>query len=388
MINHFDTLKLPAAVVVYKASAILEAVQKNGLKKYWQNFIVSYPANDPDTYYTMSQYWQDLKDGTKSSIQYSDPYLAEPKNIGRANETTSLQQAELEFESTIQKQRDKKKYRYAGEDRSNDRVGPILAHKYDDHKNKLSYPLFVQPKYDGNRMLYKERIGWSRGDKLYLPAVLEHLHFDTKGLTFDGEMILPNNPPLQQTASAVKKFQAGKSDTLLFWIFDIVDFTKPFVERYQMMKDWFASEVLPPNVRLVPTKLVHNEAELQEAFDEFVTQGFEGLMARNAHGMYVSDRSYDLLKYKPFIDEEFPIVDIVSRGGGSAEHLAKFILRAKNDQLFESNVNGTDAENREILTLGMEFYKGQYATVRYQTLTERGVPQFPRVINIREHGDF
>jgi DNA ligase 1 len=380
----------PATLVTIKSSDVLQSKQKNGLRKFWQGHIVHF-ADDPTIYYTQTSYWSELKGGELSTVQYSEPYKAEPRNIGKANETTSLSQAELEFASMIQTIRDKKKYRREDEDMSNDRPGPMLAHNYDDQKKKLVYPLFVQPKYDGNRMMYSNGIGWSRGDKTYIPEVLAHLHFDTKGWVFDGEMILPGNVPLQRTASAVKRFQPGISDTLLFIIFDVFIPEEPnltFEERLVKLADFFFVNDLPTNVQKAPTIYVGDEQDLNKAFSKWVAEGFEGLIARNVHGKYdVGNRSYDLQKYKPFIDEEFPVITVIPMGEGKARNLGKLVLKAKNGETFEAIMLGTDEERTELLENKLA-YIGKFVTTRYQALTERGVPQFPRGIAFRDEGTF
>ena len=71
------------------------------------------------------------------------------KNIGKANETTYLQQAVSEAESKINKQKDKLYSEWQHVLHSRILPRPMLAHTYDKHAHKIKFPCYVQPKLDG-----------------------------------------------------------------------------------------------------------------------------------------------------------------------------------------------------------------------------------------------
>ena len=368
----------------HKDSPVYEAVQKNGLKKFWQIRIL---VDDQSRYYTQTSHWSELQDGSLSVVQTSEPYEAVPVNIGKANETTALQQAELEYESTIKKQRDKKQYMLPGEDRSNLRPLPMLAHPYDKHYKKLVYPLAAQIKYDGHRMAYRTGEGWTRGGQDHISKVIHHLHFDTEGHVFDGELLLPGLELLQKTASAVKKYQKGLSDQLQYIVYDVFCPDMTYAQRQDWIEEFFAinRQWIPSDVVLAPTTILHNEAEVQAFFVNAVSAGHEGIILRNLDGRYlIKDRSYDLQKYKPFIEEEFEIVDIVPMGGGSAAKLGKFVLRAANGETFEAAYKADNDARAQLLKDGIAKYREKYAQTRYPNLSEAGVPQHSRVVDIRD----
>ena len=368
---------------VHTESPVYEAVQKNGLRKYWQIAIVFDPSA-PTVFYTRTSHWSELKDGTNSLIQTSEPYEAVPMNIGKANETTSLAQAQLEYAATIKKQRDKKQYMLPGEDRTALIPLPMLAHSFDKHKKKITYPCAAQYKYDGHRMTYMDGKGYTRGGQEHIPEVIAHLFWDELSSFLDGELLLPDMELLQQTASAVKKFQPGLSDTLIYRVYDIIRPDLTFRERYDVLKLVFGYANVPANVQLAPTFNINNEDELHDFFVKAVADGHEGIIVRNWDGMYqIMDRSYDLQKYKPFIEAEYRIVNVVPMGGGSASKLGKFVLEADNGETFEASYKA-DNETRAQLLINGEQYIGKYAQTRYPNLSERGVPQHGRVVDIRD----
>lgn len=76
------------------------------------------------------------------------------KNIGKANETTVLEQAVQEAEKKYKDKIEKEGYS-TDPDHIEIKVFPMLANKFDPKKKKSSiiFPCFVQPKLDGLRCM-------------------------------------------------------------------------------------------------------------------------------------------------------------------------------------------------------------------------------------------
>lgn len=93
------------------------------------------------------------------NIVSSTTYVT-PKNVGKKNETTPEQQADLEAESLVKKQVDKN-YTFSLDQAQNEDVGllPMLAQSYKDHAAKIVFPCYIQPKLDGIRCLAVIRDG-------------------------------------------------------------------------------------------------------------------------------------------------------------------------------------------------------------------------------------
>lgn len=220
---------------IIKSSDWLISENKNGGEKFWQLHIL----RDGNDYYTQTSWYQISKTGRETKMQHSEPYYATPTNVGRANERNSKAQAEFEFDAILKKQRDKG-FRAKGE-RKNVRPMPMLAHKFQDHKGKLNFPVHVQPKLNGMRMLFDGNVGWSRGNKEIIPEVIQHLKFDTGGYILDGELMLPDNVLLQESMSAIKKYRPGISDKLEYHVYDIVNTDLPYKERMKLLETMFLS---------------------------------------------------------------------------------------------------------------------------------------------------
>jgi ATP-dependent DNA ligase len=364
---------------IVKSSEWLISENKAGGEKFWRLHIVK----DGNDYYTQTEWYQISKTGRETKRQTSEPYYAEPTNVGRSNERDSEAQAEFEFDAVIKKQRDKG-FRAKGE-RKNVRPMPMLAHKFVDHKKKVEFPVYVQPKLNGMRMLFDGENGWSRGNKEVIPEVIQHLKFDTGGFILDGELMLPNNVLLQESMTAIKKYRPELSPKLLYHVYDIVDSELPYAKRQQIIHDIL--HTAPSNVVRVPTWEAFNEVDVMVWHKSFVRDGFEGTMIRNPDMPYeIGKRSYSLLKLKDFVDAEYRIV-AVTDGDGSDVGLAIFELETDSGERFNCRPEGSQ-ENRADLFKNRRELVGKYLTVRYQELSKDGIPIFPVGVSIREWGEF
>ena len=364
---------------IIKSSDWLISENKNGGEKFWRLHIVK----DGTDYYTQTEWYQITKTGRTSKQQMSEPYYAEPTNVGRSNERNSQEQADFEFDAVIKKQRDKG-FRAKGE-RKNVRPMPMLAHKFTDHKGKMEFPVYVQPKLNGMRMLFDGENGWSRGNKEVIPEVIQHLKFDTGGYILDGELMLPNNVLLQESMTAIKKYRPELSPKLLYHVYDVVLPEQHYDNRMEILDTIFMDA--PKNVVRVKTVKVEDESQVSHLHQLFVQDGYEGTMVRDPlANCEINKRSYSLLKLKDFTDAEYRIVDVID-GDGSDRGLAIFILEAERGMLFNCRPEGSQ-ENRAELFKNRRSLIGKYLTVRYFELSKDGIPIFPVGVSIREWGEF
>jgi DNA ligase-1 len=116
---------------------------------------------------------------------------------------------------------------------------------------------------------------------------------------------------------------------------------------------------------------------------EYVAEGYEGLILRNAKGVYkVKHRSNDLQKYKEFFDAEYPIVGF-REGDGVEKGCVIWLCSAPAGQ-FAVRPRGTHQERQAAFAAGAAAI-GKKLTVRYQELTNDGIPRFPVGIAIRDY---
>jgi DNA ligase-1 len=314
--------------------------------------------------------------------------IAEGKNIGKKNETSPWEQACSEAQSTWKKKIDKG-YK---EDQAMSHASvllPMLALQFEKRKHDIAYPAAVQAKLDGVRVLVEKKsktkvVYYSRQGKEY--GTLHHLDNDLLrlmrvGEVWDGE-IYSHDITFQEMMSYVKK-QRPESEKLAIWFFDLVNPNLTFHERYYELETAL-TENNNSLIKLVHTYDISSEEDVYKYHDRFIEDGFEGVIIRNWDGFYkLKDRSKDLQKLKAFIDEEYEIIG-GEPGTGTETGCIVFTCKNKKGQEFKVRPRGSFELRKEWM---MNIYDiiGKQLTVRYQELTDDGVPRFPVGIGIRDY---
>jgi DNA ligase-1 len=370
--------------VSYQSPAMLKTDSKGGVR-IWCGFSMEDPAS---CFYTMTVYGQ-LIDGQVGSLVTTQPKRIYGKNIGRSNETSPSEQAFSEIVATAQAKQ-AQGYSNCGQIQISGLktiTRPMLAKTFEKNSKKVIYPCHVQPKLDGVRALYVTEGGsfFSRLGKVFIHECTEHLimkELRGSNVLLDGELILPAPYTFQDTIRAIKKFRSELSPLLEFHVFDVV-LDEPWEDRKVTLEGLLA-KVASPKIIEVPTDTVKSEADMRKKMDEYIALGHEGIIIRNLKGKYkVAGRSSDLLKHKLFKDEEFKIVDVIE-GEGNETGLAVFICEMPDGQTFTARPKG-ESSYRAKLFLDKDNLIGKLLTVKYQNLTDGGVPRFPVGIGVRDY---
>lgn len=309
------------------------------------------------------------------------------KNEGKSNATTDAEQAQKEAAALRKKKLEHGYFENIKNINNSQYFEPMLAEKWEDRKDDISYPIFSQPKLDGIRCIVKSDGMWSRNGKQIVsaPHIFESLQklFDiSPELIFDGELYcdkLAND--FNKIVSLVKKTRPTSQDlvesknVIQYHIYDLPSHNGNFKERFMHL----SKLVLPVNCICVRTEIIDEEQEVEEAYEKYIEAGYEGQILR-LDAPYENKRSKYLLKHKSFIDEEYTIIDICE-GEGNRSGAVGYMVFERNGQRFKSNVKCTYDDGVQILKNRAKLI-GKQATVKYFNLTPAGVPRFPYVINI------
>ena len=332
-------------------------------------------------YRTISGY----TDGVKTSTEFT---CCKPKNQGKKNATTAEQQAQLEADAMYRKRME------LGWVESITDIGkplffsPMLAHKFEDYKDKIQYPIASQKKLDGVRSIIRKDGMWSRNGKKIVSAphifeALKPLFEADPNLILDGELFaLKESCDFNKIISCVKKTKPKPEDLIeskkyiQYWIYDCPSFNGTFSKRAVFLK----TLDLPKCCVLVSTELARIETEVMELYKQYINDGFEGQILRVLDSPYQSKRSSNLLKHKNFFDMEFEIKG-VKEGIGNLSNKVGTLQFEIDGKPFNSAVNGT-YEYLEELWQHKDELIGQTATIKYFELTSDGIPRLPKVIQI------
>jgi ATP-dependent DNA ligase len=364
------------------------------------------------------------------------------KNVGRANERNCFHQALSEARSKYLKKinegsvlkKDLKQQNFVQE--SLGLYFPMLARQYADYIEKdkiaIKYPLYVQPKLDGSRLIafldckdskdlnnmeYTDVILYTRQKKLYpesdtnnkirkcLLKILKK-YYDikhNKSLYFDGE-IYSHGMSLQDIGSETR---ATKSDVdIQYWLYDcFYPFWKkePFSQRIEFLENAYNEfdENEKKYIILTPTHLVKTEKENDKLFNKYLNEKYEGIMIRNALGIYAKSatskstilRSKDLLKRKRVFDSEFEVVDFTEGKSGTSKSAVIWICITKDGKKFKVTPNMSNDERYKIYKecisdKGEKFikkYKNRLLIVEYRSLTNSGIPSHAKSIGFKDY---
>lgn len=315
------------------------------------------------------------------------------KNIGKKNETSAFQQACNEATSLWKKQKEKG---YVEKNTQlTERHLPMMAHDFSKRGKDINmFTAFAQPKLDGVRLMINtnlEKI--SRTGKSI--EILDHLNNDLKKLFcqlneddihLDGELFT-FDLTFEEICGCFrqsKNVDSKKVHKLKYHIFDCYLPSQPkmpFSERFLMLQNAFQNF---DSLILIETVTIKDQ-NINCIHEKYIHEGYEGLILRNSEGAYKPNfRSIDLQKCKCFQDDEFQIAD-VKEASGNDIGTAVFVCILKNgNESFAVRPRGS-RELRKIYLSNKQAYIGKYLTVRYQNLSENGIPRFPVGIAVRDY---
>jgi len=344
--------------------------------------------------------------GAKDGKMQQTTVKVVPKNVGRANETNEEQQAYLEAKSLWEKKQDSgyslniqpTTYGTTAVTRAK-LLLPMLAQKFQDSYKHIKYPCYAQPKLDGVRCIshvYSNSVPAnliSRKGKVFtqIPHInkaVGDILFKYQELVLDGELF-SRSLGFDEIISIAKqsKKQHEKAISLEYHIYDCFYLdNRPitYENRMNFLNNLLCKSGFP--IVIVPTELVNSEDEVFALHKKYEALGYEGIMLRNADGLYEQDRrSPNLQKVKSFIDEEYEIVGGKSAIGKDAGTVI-FKCVIPNGSTFDVRPMGDHARRTEYLT-NLNKYIGKMLTVRYFELTKDGIPRFPTGVAVREDWD-
>lgn len=364
-------------------------------------------------------------DGVKT---ISEPYLVEINNSGR----TFIEQAALELRSKYHLKNRKEGYRFAG-DLIAENNKPMLAQDW-WKRNKstvLHFPVAIQPKLDGIRCLVKHNtdqdkiIYRSRTNKtydfgyLFDEEILAMLSFFPFQVELDGEMYIhgmllqdiASIVALKTTEEEVKSLRGEKlkhaveilqkRDKLLKYnIFTIITPKDlPYEDRSHLLRRAFdaGEKALGrpfQKIVMVEENLAYDMKQVEKLAEEYTMDlGYEGVMIyklaaslpkdKVQESYYRHSRTWNLIKYKPFFDEEMKIVS-VKGGKGKAADLAGCTVVDSTGITHEVNIAESDAIRKKIFD-NPDSVIGKDATVKHYGRTEAGKLRHANIIAIRDY---
>jgi len=289
------------------------------------------------------------------------------------------------------------------------------------------YPVSANQKLDGIRGIARYHDGVqirSRNNKVHeapLTHIKEELNVFLKYLPVNSELdgeLYSLDISFNELSGVIrtKKKKHLKHDLVKFFIFDLIEPKRlTWLDRYTLLVNAFNQYRKDGNSHkhfsILQTYNILSENDIIKYHNKFVKQGFEGIIIRRyattevekccidkiknpdqlckkcqkAYKLtiYRSNRTNALIKYKEFVDEEVKIIGF-DVGTGTEDGAIIYKVLDKRGNEFAIRPRGTIDERKKLyenkdILMGLEY------TIRYQELSEKGVPRFPVGICIRDY---
>lgn len=191
----------------------------------------------------------------------------------------------------------------------------------------------------------------------------------------DGELYLPGYD-INEINHFVKTAGCTQNKQLQFWCYDLAIEDTTANERKNLLFNNFANrrakflnkeEHLNNREKflILPSYSIATEAEAVKYRDNFIDNGFEGLIMRNPDEEYqFGKRNSAMIKFKKATDGKFQIVDIKPEGVKRPDIPLIVCKNDINDAEFECRVGGTFDYQRSVLK-EKEKYIGKYMNIEY-----------------------
>lgn len=281
----------------------------------------------------------------------------------------------------------------------------------------ITYPVMGFPKIDGVRIINLNGNATAR-------SMMPHANiFTTQRFSapiyygIDGEGTIGDicgDSLCRDTTSALNTIQ-GNPD-IVWYAFDFLRpdvIVRPYLARYKELEK-FIKEQKPDGVKIVPYKLIHNEAELMLYYRQCLDMGYEGAVYRDPMGMHKDGRCTALeanyMRLKPSSDKEAKVLELIEANkNNNVPKINALGLQERSshkENLEGKGMIGTliclDLETKQVIRVGAgkmphkdrihyfnhpEEILGQY--IKYRSM-DKGImtkPRFGRFISFRSKED-
>lgn len=289
---------------------------------------------------------------------------------------------------------------------------PMLAKVYSNNNNiifkKSSYYIgqwkinglrcFISATYNQGdlfnpvKLVFQSREGtyWNSLHNLeeYLLSVLDHDLINKmidEHYILDGEIYLPNHT-VNEINHFVKDPTCKENKLLQYWCYDLAIENTIQTKRIEYLYSTMNNYIKLFNTKdehfnntqrfiVLPNCQIDSHNKAINVRDNFIENGFEGLIMRNPQAEYqYGKRNLNMIKFKNHTDGKFEIIDIYVEGC-SRDNIPLILCKNDiNDKYFETHLNGTQEYQEQVLK-NKQQYIGKYLFIQYGERS--GVNQVP-----------
>jgi len=264
----------------------------------------------------------------------------------------------------------------------------MLAKDLDERK--IEFPCYVEPKYDGVRVLAKVNkkdktvdFFFRSGKEVY---TLEHLKLELLAIeanqdefTVDGEVV--SKEGFMKCVGDVRR-KSKQAPHLQYKIFDLVyeNDDRDYLTRKAELSDSLSITFLE-DIKTVKCNNM-NEVIALKGMLESDDSNIEGVMVKK-NTLYQNKRTWDWMKIKDELSVDFPIVDFYEGQGKYEGVLGGVIVENPNTKVRIRVGGGYTDEERYSIWHDKKSYLDKTAEIKYQYMTPKGSLRHPVYKGVR-----
>jgi DNA ligase-1 len=275
------------------------------------------------------------------------------------------------------------------------RSGIMLAYPFEESRLKKwnTSTVLIQPKLDGERC---RAIYVGNGNVVLLSSEqhvitsLPHINaelidwltplYGSSRVELDGELYI-HGASFESIHSRVSRKVNihPQMEEVHYYLFDIVSAEKQIDRLVRLAVNY--KEYAGDYIHRVDTVMAIDTDMIVKKMEEYINEGYEGVIVRHPYAPYLRRRSTGIMKFKPRKEDMYKIVgytEEVSIHGDPKGRLGAFICVGNDGTKFNVGTGFTELERVALWQIKDQIVKDQaWCMVKYQAMTSRKVPRFP-----------
>lgn len=245
------------------------------------------------------------------------------------------------------------------------RSGFMLAYPFEEKRlYKWGFPVLVQPKLDGVRCgLDFDESGnvILRSSTQEVITSVPHINAEIEELCTSSNITIPmldgelyvhglSFEDIYSITSRTVNFHE-QFEHMEFHVFDLMETTYPQYIRTDKLRD-FMSLVRPDSpIKYVSTRVACSFEEVWNHYNDYLSEGYEGIIVRDINAPYIKRRSTQVMKFKPKKDDWYEIIGTLEefdKYGNPKGCLGRIICVGSTGDIFPVYSGLTDELRQEL----------------------------------------
>jgi len=251
----------------------------------------------------------------------------------------------------------------------------MLAEIYREDVNPADY--WVSEKLDGVRAYWDgSRLLFRSGQAIQAPDWFTR---ELPRTALDGELWMGRGQ-FEKLSATVRRQQPVDAEwrEVRYLLFELPQADGTFTQRLEKLQQIVKSTPRAPWLGVVEQIRILSPEALRQKLNTVVSAGGEGLMLHRADAPYRSGRTEDLLKLKPYLDQEATVIEHIPGKGRLTGRMGSLLVENDDGRRFRLGTGFSDEQRLHPPPIGSR------VTYQYRGLTAKGLPRFASFLRIRE----